>query len=150
MSNSGSKFKLIVGRNLPHPAKCFSCGRTSKHENDVFVDFKRSIDFYGAVLYCIDCSQGMARTIEYGPLAEKAVVEADLVGAITQRDYARSKMEEVFESVRNLLGDAVADNLRASVSDDDTDVASDESPAEEADSVAAEFAKRIADSDSGS
>ena len=150
MSKTGSKFKLIVGMNLPHPAKCFSCGRTSKHENDVFVDFRRTIDFYGAILFCIDCSQEMARTIEYDPLAEKALVEAELVEAQAFAVSMHEKMEEVLTSVENLLGSAVASNLRASVFGDSADVDSDDSESNGADSVAAELEQRINDADSGS
>lgn len=150
MSKTGSKFRLIVGVNLPHPAKCFSCGRTSKHENDVFVDFKRSIDFYGAILYCIDCSQEMARTIEYGPLAEKALVEAELVEAQAFANLMHDKMEEVLTSVASLLGDAAADNLRTTVFGSSDNVDSDDSESEQSDSVAAELEQRINDADSGS
>lgn len=129
MTNAGSKFQVRDGSYLPHPAKCFCCGRTSRGEEDIFVDFGVELEEFGAVFFCINCAKESASAIEYVPATEKLLVDAELAHTSEFAGALENQLEEIRSALATLgivipglvdpndSGDSVSDSKDESVRD---------------------------------
>lgn len=144
MTDAGSKFQVRVGLNLPHPAKCFSCGRTSRGGDDLFVDFGVDLEEWGAVFFCINCGKEAASAIEYVPAAEKILVDAELARTAEHAGSLENQLEEIRNALAT-LGIVIPGLVD---SDDSSDSVPDSKDESVRDSVVAEVEQRSAKSSS--
>lgn len=92
-----SKFKLT--ETLLPPAKCAFCGRSKQ---EPMVSGNLYIEFYGQVYIHIGCAQEIAKVVEYGPVAELHVAQAEILAKDEEIAELQAKLEEEQESVRVL------------------------------------------------
>lgn len=64
------------------PSKCVICG-SGPEANRKFIDFKQSLEFYGAVYYCTDCMGEVAQQVGYVPVKDLIDLQ-DAVRAICE------------------------------------------------------------------
>lgn len=138
MTNAGSKFQVRDGSDLPHPAKCFCCGHTSRGEEDIFVDCSIELEEYGSIFYCINCAKELASAIEYVPAAEKILVDAELAQTVEHAGSLENQLEEI-RSALATLGIIIPGLVG---SDDSDDSVSDSENESVRDSVVAEVEQR--------
>lgn len=71
------KFQVRQGPVDQAPHKCASCGNPIISKEQWYVDWLFTIDYYGQVLFCIDCVRQMANQLGYmDPGQVKQLVEA--------------------------------------------------------------------------
>jgi len=68
-----SRFQLYPSP-VAAPGKCAICGAV----NRPVVDFGMTVEFYGAVLFCVECMESAARTIDMVPRRELSAAEESL------------------------------------------------------------------------
>lgn len=66
--------KFILTRTPALPAKCAGCGNDAKGDKE-FVDMNLSLDWYGAVVFCIDCASEISNLI--GFVSANVIIEMD-------------------------------------------------------------------------
>jgi hypothetical protein len=126
MTAPGSKFQVRDGQNLSHPAKCFCCGRTSRGEGDIFVDFGVDLEEFGAIYFCISCGKEMAVAIEYAPVAEKMLTEAELARTAEHAGSLENQLEEINNALAT-LGITIPGTVSPNDSSDSVPSSEDES-----------------------
>lgn len=92
-----SKFKLT--ESLQPPAKCVFCGRGKQ---EPMVTANLYIDDYGTLLICVFCAQQIAEVVQYGPVAELHLAQAEIVAKNEEIVELQGKLEEERENVRVL------------------------------------------------
>lgn len=71
------KFQVRQGPVDQAPHKCASCGNPIISKEQWYVDWLFTIDYYGQVLFCVDCVRQMANQLGYmDPGQVKQLVEA--------------------------------------------------------------------------
>ena len=73
MDTKTQKFQLTNSPALP--ASCVACGRSQSNSNQQFVDFNASLDWYGAILFCVDCIKEAYLAVAEPPVADNSVQE---------------------------------------------------------------------------
>lgn len=112
-----SKFQLT--ETLLPPAKCISCSRARQ---EPMVSPNLYIEFYGQVYLCVFCAQEIAVAVQYGPVAELHVAQAEVVARNEEIAELQAKLEEERENVRVLTRLAASgDNSSDSGSDSSSD-----------------------------
>lgn len=92
-----SKFQLT--ETLLPPAKCVFCGRSKQ---EAMVTGNLYIEFYGQVYICVNCAQEIAVVVEYGPVAELLLAQAELLARDEEIEALNVALEEEKENVRVL------------------------------------------------
>lgn len=94
MASNPNASKYTITNEPALPQKCSGCGMAAKGYNS-FVDFNLSLDYYGAVVFCIDCCKEIVTLIGYCSVAERdqALAEVD--------DYAQ-KLTDAYTQIKAL------------------------------------------------
>jgi len=56
--------KYQLTKDPAQPQKCAGCGVNANGQNE-FVDFNLSLDYYGAVIFCMSCAKEIAATVGF-------------------------------------------------------------------------------------
>ena len=122
MASNPAASKYVLTTDPALPQKCSGCGIPSKGYNQ-FVDFNLSLDYYGAVVFCIDCCKEIVHLIGYCSVAERdqALAEVDHYAEKLTDAYTQIKaLEDVVSAyfMRNVTN--VESLTSSSDSDEDT------------------------------
>lgn len=90
-----NKFQLINGYPPASPGKCVSCGKFS----GMFVDFSLSIDWYGAVYFCVDCFTEGCHLFGFHSEEKVSLMDKE----ITELTNDKSSLLEEIEELKNAL-----------------------------------------------
>lgn len=93
IEDSASRFSVILD-SVPLPSTCSGCNLPAT-SNRRMIDLGTQIDFYGAVMICLECATAVARIVNYFPAK-------DLDNLRRSVDYYREKVEEAKEKVEAL------------------------------------------------
>lgn len=94
--------KYVLTKEPPLPSKCVGCGKGSDGKMS-FIDPGASEDYYGAILFCLDCAKEICTVIGYVSveLASKVAEEND---DLKQRVETYKQKVEVLEDVVRVYG----------------------------------------------
>ncbi len=90
MANPSAKIQLTT--EPPLPATCTCCGTPGNGRSE-FVDFNASVDYYGAVVLCVNCVKEAAATVGYVPDNNTEKLKIDLDEAYLEIERLGHKLE---------------------------------------------------------
>lgn len=95
------------------PGVCALCGSATKP----VVDFGKSLDWYGAVYFCVeDCLREISEAMGYIPVAKFE----ELHDEYRKSQIAYAQLLKKYESVSNALSDVLSNNHSSNISNDNT------------------------------
>jgi hypothetical protein len=89
--------KIQLTNDPPSPMLCTCCGKNANGKIP-FVDFNASVDYYGAVVLCIDCAKEAAALVGFVPDKSTDKLKIDLEEAYLEIERLGQKLE-VMENV---------------------------------------------------
>lgn len=95
-------FTFVKAGEAAHPGTCLICGFDRRD----FVDFRRDMEYYGAVLVCVSCIQELGTVPELDFVSridyeEQAALVRSLTQAIQSYEGIRKKLEDGLVRVAN-------------------------------------------------
>lgn len=102
----------ITDKPMALPAKCVVCGAVDRP----VLDFGMSLDWYGAILFCIECMASAARAINYAPVAEIEERERSAQAVYDRQDEVVTMLNNAAVQINDLtagLSRAIDDILRS-------------------------------------
>lgn len=94
---ASEKYKLTSSPVLP--GRCVGCGKSASGKEE-FLDTACSVDYYGAIYFCLNCAKEIGRTLGM-----------DFVDEV-QEENALLKAELDFNQQKVELADGIMDSLR--------------------------------------
>jgi hypothetical protein len=110
--NPAAEKVQVTERPMAAPAKCVVCGAVDRP----VVDFGMSLDFYGAILFCVDCMGSIAYAIGYAPVAAVELREKDAQAIFDNQDAVVQMLNEKAAEINDItagLSRSIDDILRA-------------------------------------
>lgn len=107
------------------PGKCLICGR---HDNGVvkFIDFNFSLDYYGAVVVCLDCITESHELLGFVKAEQLEVANAEITNLQNRLDNAYADLDS-YRSIVDSLSSVRPDLRIARPKGSEADTSSDES-----------------------
>lgn len=96
LNAEAAKYKLTTTPALP--AKCIGCNNDAKGSN-LFVDTTSSLDYYGAILFCVECAKEIANLLGF--------VSEDMVSKVTESSIELTQQLEIANQKVEALEDVV-------------------------------------------
>lgn len=145
-TNFKSGAKMSLTREPALPSKCINCGFSANGKKE-FLDVGASEDYYGAIVFCIDCCREMAVSLGFITPYQRDQAIEQMEAAVADSVLAKEKLKAI-ENVIEQYGISNLDDLLASAErlNSVSDVASTE--AESRDSVSEESSDRFDESPS--
>ncbi len=99
----------VLGIPELHPGQCALCGSAGGDKRK-FIDFGKSIDFYGVVYFCSECIREVAEKINYVPVASFDKLYEDLRSITIKYNQLELRYKKVKDALSELLdsGDIVS------------------------------------------
>jgi hypothetical protein len=91
--------KYVLTVEPPLPSKCVGCGKSSDGKLQ-FVDPGASEDYYGAIVFCIDCAREICTLIGYVSVELSSRVAEENDGLKKQLETYKQKVEALEDVVR--------------------------------------------------
>lgn len=127
--NPNSRFR-ILNLAIRKPGVCFVCGSDGNDERQ-FVDFGKTVDWYGVVYICTFCVFEVAKLLGLGLKSDWVLAQKNLQEEISKGDVRWIEAREELRAARLLLRNCHCDNSNSSDSGPDSvqvDVESDPVP----------------------
>lgn len=107
MTTSPAAAKYILTKEPPLPSTCSGCGKSADGKNK-FVDFNLSIDYYGAIVFCYDCSREISNLIGFISERERDLALDELSEAVAENRALKEKIESLENVVRAYLPESIS------------------------------------------
>lgn len=91
--------KYVLTTHPPLPSKCIGCGKGSDGKTQ-FIDTGVSEDYYGAIVFCIDCSREISTVIGYVSVELSSRVAEENDTLKKSLEESRQKVEALEDVVR--------------------------------------------------
>lgn len=107
--------KLTFTTNPALPCTCIVCSKPANGETQ-FLDFGASLDWYGAIIICIECAREVAQVIDYHPVAQVQSLETQVRSLTTLNrglHEENDKLHATLDSLFKLRPDLQPDGPRS-------------------------------------
>jgi hypothetical protein len=103
---------VVVESPTAAPGSCKKCGGSSK---EWFIDMGHSEEFHGAVYYCNECMDDIARACGYLPSQDREAIEAKIENLLAETFDWKTRYEALENSLDSLLRARFLDSLDSDV-----------------------------------
>lgn len=100
-ANPNSRFR-VLNVAVKKPGTCFVCKSDGGDERQ-FVDFGKTVDWYGVVYICTFCVSEVAKILGLMPIAEREAFERELEEKVINANSMTEALEEQVNAARILL-----------------------------------------------